>query len=159
MSQELQVSLKTLHPEVHQPKVKKNIVFIGDEMIKSVNGRDKSRGDSVKIRPHPGASTEDLIDHIKAAISKTPDILIIHEGTNDLQNNCNNVKKAKKLVIAVKDVDKDHSVKTAIFRIITCEDEDFKDKINYVNNKLKNYFNSVGMDFIDNSNIDASCLN
>ena len=32
-------------------------------------------------------------------------------------------------------------------------------KINDVNNKLKNYCNSAGMDFIDNSNIDGSCLN
>ena len=60
-----------------------------------------SRGDSVKIRPHPGASTEDLIDHIKPAIRKNPDIVVIHTGTNDLQNNCNIVKKAKKLVSAV----------------------------------------------------------
>ena len=39
-----------------------------------------SRGDSVKIRPHPGASTEDLIDHIKPAICKNPDIVVIHTG-------------------------------------------------------------------------------
>ena len=31
----------------------------------------------------------------------------------------------------------------------------FKD----VNNKLKNYCNSAGMDFIDNLNIERSCLN
>ena len=64
---ELQVSFKDLHPEAHQPDVKRSIVVIGDSIIKNVNGRDVSRGDSVKIRPHPGASTEDLIDHIKPA--------------------------------------------------------------------------------------------
>ena len=89
---ELQVSFKDLHPEVHQPKVKKNIVFIGDSIIKNVNGRDVSRGDSVKIRPHPGASTEDLIYCIKPVIRKNLDIVVIHTGTNDLQNNCNTVK-------------------------------------------------------------------
>ena len=67
-------------------------------MTKNVNGRNVARGDSVKIRPHPGASTEDLIDHIKSAICKNPDILVIQKGTDNLQNNCNNVKKAKKLV-------------------------------------------------------------
>ena len=118
-----------------------------------------SRGDSVKIRPHPGASTEDLFDHIKPAIRKNPDIVVIHTGTNDLQNNCNIVKKAKKLVSAVKEVDKDNSIKIAFSSIINREDEDFKDKITDVNNKLKNYCNSAGMDFIDNSNIDGSCLN
>ena len=44
-------------------------------------------------------------------------------------------------------------------RIINGEDEDFKDKINYVNNKIKNYCNPAGTDFIDNSNSDRSCLN
>ena len=114
-----------------------------------------SRGDSVKIRPHPGTSTEDLIDHIKPAIRKNPGIVVIHTGTNDLQNNCNIVKKAKKLVSAVKEVDKDNSIKIAFSSIINREDEDFKDKINDVTNKHKNYCNSAGMD----SNIDGSCLN
>ena len=156
---EVQVSFKDLHPEAHQPNVKKNIVVIGDSIIKNVNGRDVSRGDSVKIRPHPGASTEDLFNHIKPVTRKIPDIVVIHTGTNDLQNNCNIVKKAKKLVSAVKEVDKDNSIKIAFSSIINREDEDFKDKIMDVNNKLKNYCNSAGMDFIDNSNIDSSCLN
>ena len=69
------------------------------------------------------------------------------------------MKKAKKLVSAVKEVDKDNSIKIAFSSTINREDEDFKDKINDINNKLKNYCKSVGMDFIDNSNIDGSCLN
>ena len=73
------VNFKDFHPEAHQPKVKKNIV-IWD-------------------------STEDLIEHIKLAIRKTPDIVIVHTGTNALQNNCNIVKKAKRLVSAVEEAD------------------------------------------------------
>ena len=118
-----------------------------------------SRGDSVKIRPHPGASTENLTDHIKPAIRKNPDIVAIHTGINDLQNNCNIVKKAKQLVCVVKEVDKDNSIKIAFSSIINREDEDFKDEINDVSNKLKSYCNSAVMDFIDNSNIGRSCLN
>ena len=152
--------IKDLHSEGHQPKVeKKNIVAIEDSMIKNVNGRDLSRGDSVKILSHPGASTEDLIAHIKPAVRKNPDIAVIHEGTNDLQNNCNIMKKTNKLVSAMKKVDKNYSVKIAFCSIINREDEDFKDKINDVNNKHKNYCNSAGMDFIGNSSITGSCLN
>ena len=52
-----------LHPKGHQAKVeKKNIVVIGNSMIKNINGRDVSRGNSVQIRPPPGASTKDPID-------------------------------------------------------------------------------------------------
>ena len=117
------------------------------------------RGDSVKIRPHPWASTENLIDHIKSAIRKTPDIVVIYTGTNDLQNNCNIVKKANKLVSVVKKVEKDHSAKIPFSSIINCKDENFKGKVNDVNNKFTNYCNSAGIDFYDNSDIDGSCLN
>ena len=82
--------------------------------------------------------------------------MVIPTGTNDLQNNCNIVKKAKKLINIVKEVDKDNSVKIAFSSIINREDEDFKDKINDVNNKLKNYCNEAGIDFIDNSKIGGS---
>ena len=65
------MSLKDLHPEAHQQKVeKKNVVFIWDSMKKNNNGRDGSSDDSVKIQPHPVASTQNLIDHIKPGIRK-----------------------------------------------------------------------------------------
>ena len=69
------------------------------------------------------------------------------------------MKKAKKPVSAVKEADKDSPVKIVFSSIINREDEDLKDKINSVNNILKNYCNSADMEFLDNSNIDGSCLN
>ena len=71
--------------------------------------------------------------------------MVIHTSTNDLQKKCNILKKAKKLVSAVKEVDKDSSVKIAFSSIINREDKGFKDKFDNVNNKLKNYCNSAGM--------------
>ena len=50
------------------------------------------------------------------AIRENLDIVVIHTGTKDVQNNCNIVKKAKKLVSAVKEVDKDNAIKIAINR-------------------------------------------
>ena len=50
-------------------------------------------------------------------ITPQVDIAVIHTGTNDLQNNCNIVKKAKKLANSVKEIDKDNSVKIAISNI------------------------------------------
>ena len=66
-----------------------------------------------------------------------------HTGTNDLKKNCDILKKVKKLVNAVKEIDKDYTVKIAVSSIINHEDEDFKEKINDVNNKFKNYCNST----------------
>ena len=35
-----------------------------------MNGREISRSSSVKIRSHPGATTEDLIDYVRPAARK-----------------------------------------------------------------------------------------
>ena len=45
----MQVSFKYLHPETRQPKVKKNIVVIGNSVIKNINERKFFRDDSFKI--------------------------------------------------------------------------------------------------------------
>ena len=66
------------------------------------------------------------------------------------------VKKKKKLVSAVKKIDKDHSVKIAFSSIVNRDDQDFKGKINDVNNKLRNICNSAGRDFNDNLNLETT---
>ena len=66
------------------------------------------------------------------------------------------VKKKKKLVSAVKKIDKDHSVKIAFSSIVNRDDQDFKGKINDVNNKLRNICNSAGIDFNDNLNLETT---
>ena len=48
---------------------------------------------------------------IKPAISNNSDIVVIQTVTNNFQNYCNIVEKTKKLVSAVKNVDKFQSVK------------------------------------------------
>lgn len=46
----------------------------------------KKLNHNVKVRNHPRATTEDIIDHIKPILRKKPDLLIVHSGTNDLTN-------------------------------------------------------------------------
>ena len=41
---------------------KKEVFIVGDSMIKYVNGREVSRNNPVKVRSHPGATTNDFID-------------------------------------------------------------------------------------------------
>ena len=48
--------------------VKKEVFIIGDSMIKYVNGREVSRNDSVKMRSHPGATTDDFIDYVRRTV-------------------------------------------------------------------------------------------
>ena len=47
---------------VRKSTTKKEIIIIGNSMIKHVNERKLSRDDSVRIIYHPGGATDDVID-------------------------------------------------------------------------------------------------
>ena len=58
-----QKSFESDQDEVRDNKTpKKDIVIIGDSLIKYMNGREISRSSSVKIRSHQDETTDDLID-------------------------------------------------------------------------------------------------
>ena len=64
---------------------KPTIVIAGNSIIKDIKGWLMSRNQRVKISSFPGASTEDMKDFLTPLLRKKPDELIIHIGTNNLQ--------------------------------------------------------------------------
>ena len=140
--------------------VKKEVFIIGDSLIKYVNGREVSRNDSVNMRSHPGATIDDFTDYVRPTVRKKPNLIIIHSGTNDIQNNVNTLQKIRKVISSIKEYDNDDNIKIALSSIIHRSDHDFEDKINETNRKLESYLcKGKGMIFINNSNIDSTCLN
>ena len=67
-------------------------------MIKHVHGSEVSRDNSVKIRCLLGATTDDIIDYVRPTARKKPDMIIIHTGTNDIQNKVNTFQKVRKVI-------------------------------------------------------------
>ena len=55
----------------------------------------------MKVRPHPGATSEDLINYIKPVARRKPDIVVLHIGTNDLTNGINTQEKLQEVVDAL----------------------------------------------------------
>ena len=90
---------------------KDSFIIIGDSMIKHVNGRDISRSHTVKVRPNPGASIHDLMDYVKPATQKNRKALVIHTGTNGIQQEINARKMVKKLVKVIKEIDSEKKLK------------------------------------------------
>ena len=76
----------------------KDIVIIGDSMIKYVNGQEIS----VKIRSCPGATTKDPIDYVRPTARKELKMMILHSGTNDFTYNANTLQKIIKVINAIK---------------------------------------------------------
>ena len=147
--------------EVNPQKVKntKKVFIVGDSVIKNITGTGISRTNTVKMRPHPGATAVDICDYIKPELSHKPDVIIIHCGTNDIENEINTVKKIKKLVKEIDEYDKQNPPKVVISSLIKRYDQDFNDDIANINEKLQRFCNSKGLSFIDNNNIDRTCLN
>ena len=99
------------------------------------------------------------MDHTKPYLRRKPDVVIIQTSTNDLTENVNTVKKTKKLVNSINEFDHDNNTQIVISGITYRDDQDFKEKTNEINSKLKRYCDSKDMVFIDNKNIDESGLN
>ena len=41
------------------------------------------------FQKYPGASSTDILGHLKPSLQKAPEKIIIHAGTNDIYNNIN----------------------------------------------------------------------
>ena len=107
-------------------------------MIKHVNGREVSRDNSVKIRCHPGATTDDIIDYVRPTARKKPDMIIIHTGTNDIQNKVNTLQKVRKVITTIKEIDVNNEIQIAFSSVIHRNDQDFEEEIKEINRKLEN---------------------
>ena len=136
---------------------KKNICLVGDSMLKNITGSGISRNHAVKIRLHPGATTADMIDYIKPEVRHKPDIIILHCEANDIRNDVNTVKKMRKLIKEIKE--NDGSTNIVISGLIKQFDRNAIDDIERINEKLKRWCIGKGLTFIDNNNINESCLN
>ena len=133
-------------------------MIVGDSMIKHVNGCEVSRDNSVKIRCHPGATTDDIIDYVRPTARKKPDMIIIHTGTNDIQNKVNTLQKVRKVITTIKEIDVNNEIQIAFSSVIHRDDQDFEEEIKEINRKLENLCKGKRIKFINN-NIDGSCLN
>ena len=112
--------------------LKKDIIIIHDSMIEYMNGWGISRSSSVKIRSHPGATTEDIIDYIRPTAQKTPKMMVIRSGTNDITNKVNTLEKIRKVINAIKENEANDEIEIALSSVIH---QDLEDGINELNKK------------------------
>ena len=88
---------------------------------------------------HPGCSSEDMVDSVKPVARKKPDTLIIHVGTNDLTKGVNTMKKVRKCLKVIRELDNTENIQIGFSSIIERTDKDFSNEVKETNIKLKNY--------------------
>ena len=139
---------------------KVHIEIVGDSMLNGIQERGLNKDSNVKIklRKYPGASSMDLLDHIKPSLRREPDQIILHAGTNDISNDINYLKNVKKIVKMVRETSKNTKL---CFSSIICRKDVKKidEKIETMNAHLRNYCKQHDLGFIDNDNIKKSDLN
>ena len=94
---------RSTHQQIHNPnksrfnfhqqrsnirEQKPNVAIVGDSMLKYINPSKlrKSTKCNIQVKTFPGAKVSDMKHYIKPTLSRTPDCLIMHIGTNDLKN-------------------------------------------------------------------------
>ena len=63
-----------------------------------------------------------MLDYIKPIAQRKPDTFIIHTGTNDLTNGVDAMKKVRKLVKVVCEIDESEKIKIGFSSVIYCKD-------------------------------------
>ena len=113
---------------------------------------------TVSVRSIPGATTKGMIHHVKGCLEDTsPDFIILHHGTNDLNGNSTSEEIADKILNLAA------SIKTSKNQVFVSGLVIKKDKLNKkgneVNTLLKNKCGIRQISFIDNKNISLGMLN
>ena len=134
-----------------------SVAIIGDSMLNNIEGNGISNKGNVKVLPIPGATSYDMKDHVNPIINRKPDILILHVGSNDLTKNADTIPNLQSIVDRCKK--KSAYTKIAISSLITRKDiRNGETEVIKLNDKLKAFCVDNLTDFIDNDNIDESCL-
>ena len=138
---------------------RKKVVIIGDSILNGLDELGLQRNHNVRVRAHFGATSRDIVDHIKPAARKQPDCIIIHVGTNDLTNGVDTIQNLK---LAMEEAKKESPNTDFALSTITIRKDkqalDMKVDINKANNEIKNLATQLNLKVIENTNIDVSCL-
>ena len=83
----------------------KKVIRLGDSMLRHQRPDILSKsGNKVNVKFYPSATTEDITDHLRPAMKKKPDAIIIHTGTNDLMNDVNTMKHVRSITKIIEEL-------------------------------------------------------
>ena len=136
----------------------RSILLIGDSIIKNIHPRKLSRR---KVNKHsfPGKTAEEIISEVKNIKSDSPSHIILHAGTNNLpvDNPSVCIKKIESLAMNINKKFPNSTI--GISSITLRRDLNLGEQVAKVNDGLQVFCTKNEFKFIDNRNLDSSCLN
>ena len=112
--------------------------------------------DRVYVKSFPGATVEDMADYVRPTMKRSPDLIVLHAGTNNLRDEvpartiADNVMK---LALEMKNEANDVMVSGLIVR---SDDENLNQKLLQVNKVLDEECKRYDLCFINHDNISAT---
>ena len=140
---------------------RKRVTIVGDSMLNGIYEEGLQKSHNVRVKPHSGATTTDIVDYLKPVIRRKPDCIIIHAGTNDLTNNeqIDTLANFKTMIENIRNSSPETVI--ALSNVVIRKDKAAKDKkvcVTDLNKKIKELAKVKKSELIDNSNLDTSCL-
>ena len=131
---------------------KDTTLIVGDSMLLGIDENRLSgiKKKSIKVRPFSGASIEDMMDHIKPLIRKSPTNMILHIGVNNVLEDDSQMILNKLLSLKALIEKNLPDCKLVISKIIQRFD---KEGANSTIDDLNRSLDSLCLKTIDNSNI------
>ena len=123
-------------------------------MLHGINDRGlMNRQRKVYVKINPGANTQDIVDHMKPAIRRKPDTLIIHTGTNDITSDTDTQEFLDQAVNLLKTESPQTEIVIALPIIRTDRGGQQTKKVHELKIRMKKYCYQDNIKIIDNSHI------
>ena len=133
-------------------KSQKHVIILGNSIVKHLNGWEMTRelkNCKVKVMSFSGATADCMTDYMKPSLRENPNHFILHLGTNDLISN-NSAKCIAESIIEKAVYLKNDKHDVSISSIVLRKDN-LKNKVDEVNNNLKEMCTEKNIFLIDHS--------
>ena len=131
-------------------------VILGDSIIKDVKCWGLTdNSNKVAVKPFRGATTSQMKWHVKPTTEQNPKNIILHCGTNDINDDSDPQNVAEKIVELAKSISKDCNSSFTVSGIVPRYGE-LNEKVRSVNRLLRIYCRNMDMRFVGHENINPS---
>ena len=139
-----------------------NVAIIGDSMVKHLNPSKLRKGTkhNINVQTFSGANVADMRYYVKPTISRSPDYLLLHVGTNDLKRQTPQQIAGSISTLCQEIVKESPNTKIVLSKVITRSDDSSLDsKIKELNCKLSQVCHNNKWGVLNHTNITADHLN
>ena len=146
---------------IKKKKWKRETVILGDSITKNIEKhkmkKEMKSNENIFIKSFPGAVISDMYDYSRPSKKHSPDLFILHVGTNELRSSKTAEEISNELLKLASDLKTDQN--EVLVSSIVKRDDKWNEKGIKVNAFVNTKRSELGLGYIDHSNISNNHLN